>query len=92
MKQRIVLAYSGSAESTSAIRGSPTQHRAEVVTLTVDVGQGGELAAGPRPRAGGRRRAGPRDRCARGVRARVCAAGAAGGRRRGRLAARSSAR
>jgi argininosuccinate synthase len=43
MKQRIVLAYAGSAESTSAIRTLADQHRAEVVTLTVDVGQGGEL-------------------------------------------------
>jgi argininosuccinate synthase len=43
MKQRIVLAYSGSAESTCAIRTLIEQHRAEVVTLTVDVGQGGEL-------------------------------------------------
>ena len=40
MKQRIVLAYSGGAESTSAIRTLADQHRAEVVTLTVDVGQG----------------------------------------------------
>jgi argininosuccinate synthase len=43
MKQRIVLAYSGTAESTSAIRTLVEQHRAEVVTLTVDVGQGDEL-------------------------------------------------
>jgi argininosuccinate synthase len=43
MKQRILLAYSGSAESTSAIHTLVEQHRAEVVTLTVDVGQGGEL-------------------------------------------------
>jgi argininosuccinate synthase len=43
MKQRIILAYSGSAESTSALRTLVEQHRAEVVTLTVDVGQGGEL-------------------------------------------------
>jgi argininosuccinate synthase len=43
MKQRIVLAYSGSAESTLAIRTLAEQHRAEVVTLTVDIGQGGEL-------------------------------------------------
>lgn len=43
MKQRIVFAYSGSAESTSAIRTLAAQHQAEVVTLTVDVGQGGEL-------------------------------------------------
>ena len=43
MKQRIVLAYSGSAESTAAIRTLAAQHQAEVVTLTVDVGQGGEL-------------------------------------------------
>lgn len=43
MKQRIILGYSGSAESTSAIRTLVEQDRAEVVTLTVDVGQGGEL-------------------------------------------------
>ncbi len=43
MKQRIVFAYSGSAESTAAIRTLAAQHQAEVVTLTVDVGQGGEL-------------------------------------------------
>ena len=43
MKQRTVLAYSGSAESTSAIRALADQRPAEVVTLTVDVGQGGEL-------------------------------------------------
>lgn len=43
MTQCIVLAYSGSAESTSAIRTLVEQHRAEVVTLTVDVGQSGEL-------------------------------------------------
>lgn len=39
----IVFAYSGSAEATAAIRMLAGQHRAEVVTLTVDVGQGGEL-------------------------------------------------
>ncbi len=43
MKQPIVFAYSGSAESTAAIRTLAAEHRAEVVTLTVDVGQGGEL-------------------------------------------------
>jgi argininosuccinate synthase len=43
MKQPIVFAYSGSAESTAAIRTLAAQPRAEVVTLTVDVGQGGEL-------------------------------------------------
>jgi argininosuccinate synthase len=39
-KQRIVLAYSGSPASTAAIRTLARQHGAEVVTLTVDVGQG----------------------------------------------------
>ena len=43
MKQRIVLAYSGTAESTSAIRTLTERQTAEVVTLTVDVGQGDEL-------------------------------------------------
>jgi argininosuccinate synthase len=43
MKQPIVFAYSGSAESTAAIRTLAAEHRADVVTLTVDVGQGGEL-------------------------------------------------
>jgi argininosuccinate synthase len=43
MKQPLVFAYSGSRESTAAIRTLAAQHRAEVVTLTVDVGQGGEL-------------------------------------------------
>jgi argininosuccinate synthase len=43
MKQRIVFAYSGRAEATSAIGTLARRHRAEIVTLTVDVGQGGEL-------------------------------------------------
>src|SRR5687768_8149643 len=43
MKQPIVFAYSGSAESTAALRTLAAEQRAEIVTLTVDVGQGGEL-------------------------------------------------
>jgi len=43
MSQRIVFAYSGSVEATSAIRTLAGSHQAEVVTLTVDVGQGGVL-------------------------------------------------
>ncbi|HEY6362391.1 MAG TPA: argininosuccinate synthase domain-containing protein [Vicinamibacterales bacterium] len=43
MKQRIVLSYSGSPASSSAVRALAARHAAEVVTLTVDVGQGGEL-------------------------------------------------
>ena len=57
MKQRIVLAYSGSAESTSAIRTLADQHRAEVVTLTVDVGQGAVQQVRDRALAAGAARA-----------------------------------
>src|SRR5687767_15939564 len=40
---RIVLAYSGSRETSAAIRWLAENHQAEVVTLTLDLGQGGEL-------------------------------------------------
>ena len=40
---RIVLAYSGSRETSLAIRWLVERHQAEVVTLTLDLGQGGEL-------------------------------------------------
>jgi len=45
MTQRVVVAYSGSPESTSLISTLAREPGAEVVTLTVDVGQGGELQA-----------------------------------------------
>ena len=41
--QRIVLAYSGSAASDAAVRWLAEQHGAEVVALTLDIGQGGDL-------------------------------------------------
>src|SRR5688500_10148664 len=40
---RIVLAYSGSRETSAAIRWLAENLQAEVVTLTLDLGQGGEL-------------------------------------------------
>jgi argininosuccinate synthase len=42
--KRIVLAYSGSAATSAAIPWLIEQHQAEVVTVTLDVGQGVELA------------------------------------------------
>ena len=41
---RIVLAYSGSLETTAAIPWLVENHRAEVMTLTLDIGQGLDLA------------------------------------------------
>jgi argininosuccinate synthase len=43
MKQRIVLAYDGSAESSEAISALARQHDADVVTLTLDLGGGAPL-------------------------------------------------
>lgn len=43
MKDRIVLAYPGTLEAARLIPRLAEQHRAEVVTLTMDVGQGREL-------------------------------------------------
>jgi argininosuccinate synthase len=43
MKERIVLAYTGDPDPTIAIATLAEQHRAEVVALTLDVGQGREL-------------------------------------------------
>ena len=39
----IVLAYSGSATTSAAIRGLGQEYAADVVTLTLDLGAGGEL-------------------------------------------------
>jgi argininosuccinate synthase len=39
MKQRIVLAYDGSAETSRAIAWLGAQHEADVVTLTLDLGE-----------------------------------------------------
>lgn len=42
---RILLAYSGGLDTTIAIRWLAEQHQAEVIAVTVDLGQGRELAA-----------------------------------------------
>jgi len=42
-RDRIVLAYSGSATTSAAIRGLAQEYAADVVTLTLDLGAGGEL-------------------------------------------------
>jgi argininosuccinate synthase len=44
-KDRIVLAYSGTEQSTAAISWLRDTHEADVVTVTLDVGQGTELTA-----------------------------------------------
>ena len=46
--KRIVLAYSGAADDTTIVRELADAHQAEVVTLTLDLGQGRESAVGPR--------------------------------------------
>jgi len=43
MKDRIVLAYAGGVETSAAIRSLAEEHGAEVVTLTLDLGQGRDL-------------------------------------------------
>ncbi len=42
---RVVLAYAGDLEGSAAIQWLRDAHRAGVVTVTVDLGQGAELAA-----------------------------------------------
>lgn len=43
--ERIVLAYAGDVETSLAIPWLKAEHRAEIVTVTVDLGQGRELEA-----------------------------------------------
>jgi argininosuccinate synthase len=43
MKHRLVVAYSGSVDATAALRTLLARQRGELVTLTVDLGQSGEL-------------------------------------------------
>ena len=91
--ERIVLAYSGGLDTSVAIPWLAEKFGAEIIALTLDLGQGQELsdvreralAAGARARA--------RDRRARGVRPRLHSAGAAGrGDLRGSLPAGDRAR
>ena len=73
--------------------GCAEQYDAEIIAVTVDLGQGRELVGRARAGAGGRRGARPRDRRARRVRARLHPAGAAGRRRlRGSVSAGHRAR
>ncbi|MDA3630297.1 argininosuccinate synthase [Saccharopolyspora sp. WRP15-2] len=51
MSERVVLAYSGDPDSSAAIRWFAERTRAEVVAITVDLGQGGEDLAAVRRRA-----------------------------------------
>jgi argininosuccinate synthase len=43
LNKTVVLAYSGGARSTAAIKWLRDRHRAEVVSVTLDLGQSGEL-------------------------------------------------
>jgi argininosuccinate synthase len=43
LKPIVVLAYSGGARSTAAIPWLADRHRAEVVTVTIDLGQSGDM-------------------------------------------------
>lgn len=45
MKERIVLAYSGGLDTSVAVKWMQERHHAEVVTVTVDVGQQEDLKA-----------------------------------------------
>jgi len=45
MKERIVLAYSGGLDTSVAVKWMQERHQAEVVTVTVDVGQQEDLKA-----------------------------------------------
>ncbi len=69
---RIVLAYSGGLYTSAAISGSRRHYQAEIVAVTMDLGQGLAPRSGPRSRAGDRR---PQSACARpsrGVRDDFC--------------------
>jgi len=44
LKKTVILAYAGGARSSAAVSWLADQHRASVVTVTVDLGQSGELA------------------------------------------------
>ena len=80
LKPIVVLAYSGGARSTAAIPWLADRHRAEVVTVTLDLGQSGDMNEIRDAGAVGRRGARARDRRARGIRARHRAAVAQGRR------------
>src|SRR5918996_3460076 len=43
MKDRVLIAYSGDLETAASIRALADAHQAEIVTLTLDLGSGGDL-------------------------------------------------
>ena len=53
--QRIVLAYSGGLDTSVAIPWLAEKYDAEIIAVTLDLGQGRELDRRPRARARGRR-------------------------------------
>ena len=78
---RIVLAYAGGLDTSVAVPWLAETYGAEVVCVTLDLGQGKDLAVGARAGALGRRPPRARPRRPRGVRAAVHPAGAPGRRR-----------
>ena len=90
---RIVLAYSGGLDTSVAVPWLAETYGAEVVCVTMDLGQGQGARVGARARARGRRRPRARPRRARGVRRPVHPARAPGRRDlRGQLPAGHRAR
>ena len=45
--KKVVLAYSGGLDTSIILKWLQTEYGAEVVTFTADLGQGGEIGAGP---------------------------------------------
>src|SRR4030042_6425140 len=43
MKDKIILAYSGGLDTSASIKWIQEKYKADVITLTVDVGQGDDL-------------------------------------------------
>ena len=70
LTRRIVFACSGRASSCAAIPRLAAAFDAEIVAMTLDLGQGGDLEAVPPRRARRRRRSCARRRRPRGIRAR----------------------
>jgi len=44
-REKIVLAYSGGLDTSVAVQWLKEKHSADIVTVTVDVGQGDDMAA-----------------------------------------------
>ena len=90
---RVLLLYSGGLDTSVMLKWIQDEYEAEVVALTVNLGQPGRgLRGDPRQGAAAGRARLPRGRRARGVRARVRAAGDQGQRRSTAAATRCSPR